>query len=489
MPINRRLGPGWLLVVAIALAVAVRIYVAANYGLTDDEAYYRLWALAPALSYLDHPPMTGWLIALGRAIAGDTALGVRLMQLIAFVAGTAALWRGTHLLFGGSVARTAVWITLAMPLLGVGGIIITPDGPSVLSTVLVYWTLAELVRSEDGRWWLAVGAVAGLGLLSKYTNLFLGAGIVAFLLLVPSQRRWFRSGWLWAGGVIAMLMAMPVLIWNAQHGWASFAKQFGRVTDGDAIGVKYVAELLGGFMALASPGIAVLVAIGVCVLTRNAGRRVAAALTIALLSPPILYFAAHAMHDRVQANWLAPLYPLLAVAAAFALHTTLPAKRRSLVGVSAVAVGLIMTGLLYAHALHPLDNGTLRKDPTRQGHGWFVLAQEVERLRVSSGADWIATTSYATTGQLAFALRETTPVIQLDERLRYVHLPAPSPPLLQQPALYVELARRADTALLRQRFEHVHRLSELTRWVGGHPADSYVVYLVRAPFAEVLSRP
>jgi 4-amino-4-deoxy-L-arabinose transferase-like glycosyltransferase len=66
-----------LLAAIIALALA-RAVLAASIGLSDDETYYRLWPLAPALSYLDHPPMVAWMIAAGRWIAGDTPLGIRL---------------------------------------------------------------------------------------------------------------------------------------------------------------------------------------------------------------------------------------------------------------------------------------------------------------------------------------------------------------------------------------------------------------------------
>lgn len=479
---------GSAVVIAVFATLAARAYVAAHYGLTDDEAYYRLWALSPALSYLDHPPMVGWWIAAGRFLAGDTALGVRLMQLLAFVAGTAAIWRGTQVLFGDAVAATAVWMSLAMPLLGAGGIVITPDGPSVLSAALVYWALAELVRSNDGRWWLAVGAFAGLGLLSKYTNLFLGAGIVAFLLIAPGQRRWFGRWELWAGGAIAVLMASPVAVWNAQHEWASFAKQFGRVADGSGLTGKYLLEMFGAFVALASPGIAVLAAAGIWSIVREARTRVETVLLNALIWPPLIYFITHAMHDRVQANWLAPLYPALAVASALAVHSFVAQRWRAAVGGTAVGIGLLMTGLLYVHALHPLDGGALRKDPTRQGHGWTDLASDVEKRRVASGASWVATSSYATTGQLAFALKDRSPVIQLNERLRYVHLPEPSPELLKEPALYVELERRANVAMLRQRFAQVQQLPDLVRAGGGYAIDRYSVYLVGGAKGEVLSR-
>jgi 4-amino-4-deoxy-L-arabinose transferase-like glycosyltransferase len=126
-----------LIGVALALC-AVRLAMAAYTGLVDDEAYYRIWSLAPALSYYDHPPMVAWIIGAGRAIAGDTTLGVRLLAPFSHLLGAALLWRTAWLLYGAVAARRTVWIMLAMPLLAVGGIIVTPDLPSVLFSGLVF---------------------------------------------------------------------------------------------------------------------------------------------------------------------------------------------------------------------------------------------------------------------------------------------------------------------------------------------------------------
>lgn len=479
-----------LLVGAILVLLLVRAFVAANIGLSDDEAYYRLWALAPALSYLDHPPMVGWLIALGRGITGDTEFGVRLPALIAFMIGSIAIWRACHLLFGAEVAATAVLLTLAMPLLGAGGIIITPDGPSVLFWGLAFWALAELQHSRRPHWWLAVGLFAGLGLISKYTNLFLGAGIVIWLLAVPGERRWLASWQLWAGGVVALLCTVPVVYWNAVNGWVSFSKQFGRAARGHELTAAYVLEMVGGFVGLASPIIAGLAAIGFYQLVRRALARRASAdvLLVSMILPSLAYFLVHALHARVQANWLAPLYPMLAICAAVVLHGFVPSTRRLLAG-PAAGLGLLMTGLLYLHALQPIDGGLARKDPTDQLRGWQDFGHDVDAMRVAHGAQWVATSSYATTAQLAFALKTTAPVFQLNDRIRYRHLPSPPLSLSAAPAIYVELERRQAPELLARKYRSVQRLGTLVRRDHGETLASYATYLVADPIGDVFSPP
>lgn len=476
------LGP-LLIAVVVGLAL-VRLLVAALAPLTDDEAYYRLWALAPAMSYLDHPPMVGWMIAAGRAITGDTALGVRLLAVLASLAGPLVLWRAATLLFGPDVARRTVWIALAMPLMAVGGVIITPDTPSVLFWGLAAWATAELHVSRDANWWLAVGLFAGLGLLSKYTNLFVGAGILLWLALIPANRAWFRSWQLYAGGVLACLLALPVVAWNVEHEWVSFAKQFGRVGRGQGFTPVYLAELVGGFLGLMSPIIAGLAAFGLVRIVRSAvaDKDQSSALIAAGMLPFLAYALVHALHDRVQPNWTAPLYPSFAICAAIALghlETQTSASRVfGRLGFSAVALGFLLSGLLYVHAVRPLVQLAGTRDPSSQMRGWREFAAEVDRQRLASGACWIATSSYATTAQLAFALRDKALVVQLDERVRYLHLPPINEKVLSCPAIYVELQRRSAPELLAERFAHVTPLGSIVRAQGGTPIAPYAVYAV-----------
>jgi len=473
-----------LLAVALSLTV-LRFYVAGRTGLVDDEAYYRIWSLAPALSYLDHPPMVAWVIGLGRTLAGDTAFGVRFLAPLSLLAGAVVLWRTAALFYGPEFARRSVYILLAMPLLAVGGIIVTPDLPSVLFGGLVLWALAELDRSKNANWWLAVGVFAGLGLISKYTNLFLGATIVLWLIAVPENRRWWRAPQLWIGGLIAALITSPVVIWNAQHGWASFAKQFGRVAESHgSVPGAFTAEFVFVFLVLMSPIIGVLAIAGLVHVTRTAisTRRSGDVLLAAAILPMLAYFLVHSLHDRVQGNWPSPLYPPLAICAAIGLETLVAESRRKAVFRAALGLGFLMTGFIYWHAVSPLME--VRKDPTEQLRGWPALSDAIDAKRREAGAAWVATSSYATTGQLFMGLKGRSEVAQLDQRIRYIFLPPLPDELLKQPALYVELERRVDLPLLQEKFRKIVPLGDLKRANGSAGGATYKVFLVADPPAR-----
>src|SRR5947207_1361461 len=94
---------------------------------------------------------------------------------------------------------------------------------STVSVDILLWSiglllLARLLRTGDRRLWLALGVVAGIGLLNKNTMAFWGIGVIGGLLLTP-ERRLLRSRWLVAGGAVAALMMVPYVLWEIDWDW------------------------------------------------------------------------------------------------------------------------------------------------------------------------------------------------------------------------------------------------------------------------------
>jgi hypothetical protein len=482
------LRPASLALLVLALTV-VKLVVAANSGLAEDEAYYRLWGLNPSAGYYDHPPMVGWWVAAGLWIVGDTPLGIRLLPVFSALVGSAALWRTGFLLFGARVAGWAVLFFNASLLIGIGSLLATPDAPSVFFWGLTIWALAELQAGRNANWWLAVGLFAGLGLASKYSVLFLGAGIVLWLALVPDARRWWANWQLWAGGLLACLIVAPMVLWNADHEWASFIKQFGRAVP-EGWSTKYIFEFLGAVIGLLNPLVAVLAALGLARAVRGARRGEAAlGLLIWTCVPFFVYLLLHSLHSRVQGNWPAPLFPALALLAAIVAADPPAAFRRgfALLAKAAVALGIGVSLIVYVHAVFPLTGDLARKDPTFQTRGWPEVRDEVKALAEDEGAAWIATYGYGLNAQLAFNFSGILPVEQLTERIRYVMQPDLDAATLARPALFVVEARRdPGEAVLGERFAEVTRVAVLTRRVKGVALEDLVVYRVAAPRGDPL---
>jgi 4-amino-4-deoxy-L-arabinose transferase-like glycosyltransferase len=474
------------LVLLVGLLTIQRFFTAADAHFVEDEAYYRLWGLFPALSYYDHPPMIGWWIAAGQALFGDTILAVRALVVASGLLGSLALWRTATLLFDRQVAAWAVLFLNASLLIGIGGMLATPDAPSVLFWGLSLWALAELSVSKNANWWLVVGLMAGLGLLSKYSVLFLGAGIVLWLLWVPEARRWWASWQLWAGGLIALACFAPVLYWNHLHDWVSFSKQFGRA-GGGGLTARYIFEFLGGLIGLLNPLIAILAVPGAVHLAKRLNARDNAASLVLLTTLPFLFYLFyHSLHARVQANWPAPLFPAFALMAAVFVAGLQPDRRVwRLLAVAGVVAGFFLALLVQLHAVRPVTGDLARKDPTFQMRGWPEVGRELRMIADREGAVFVATTSYGLNGQLAFLLKDDVPVIQLTERIRYIMAGEPDLSLFDKPGLYVAEKRRDRADDLDAAFARVAPVAELTRTVKGVPLETLVVYKVEGRIGPV----
>ncbi|TBW37220.1 glycosyltransferase family 39 protein [Siculibacillus lacustris] len=474
------------LIAALLMLTAVRLVFAAVAGSTDDEAYYRLWSTTLQAGYYDHAPMVAWVIRAGRVIAGDGTLGMRLFAPSSTLVGSLLLWRTVALAEGPTIATRAVLWFNATILIGAGSVLITPDTPSVFFWGVTLWALAELAASREPGWWLVVGAAAGLGLASKYSVLFLGLGMLVWLAGVRSERRWFGSWQLWAGGALALALFAPVIAWNAAHEWMSFAKQFGRTVP-HGLRPEKLFEFLGVQMLLIGLPMVPFVGLG----SRRAYRAWRAgealrALPLATSLPFLAYLLFHSLHGGIEGNWPAPLYAAGAWMAAAAVGELGPAQLRLRKLAAAVApIGFGLGALLYVHASLPILVLSPERDPTAQMRGWDAFAAAVDARARAVGAAWIAVPTYATVGQFALRLGPER-VLQLGERARWTYLPPPDPALVAQPALYVARVRRDPIDAYRDRFRSVENLGTIDRVAGGRVVDTYALWRLADPIGAPL---
>src|SRR4051812_35636639 len=256
----------WLTIIVL---VALRLVAAALTPITFDEAYYWMWSKHLAGGYYDHPPLVAVVIRLGTLIAGDTELGVRLVSILLALPMSWAIYQAAAILFGSRRVAASSAILLNITLMAaVGTMIVTPDAPLLVASSLLLFSLAKVLQTGRGVWWLGVGAAAGCALLSKYTALFFGPAILIWLVAIPKLRHWLISPWLYLGGLVAALLFAPVMFWNAEHGWVSFIKQMGRARIED-FRPAYIAELIPTQIAFATPSVWILGAMGLYALSRQ----------------------------------------------------------------------------------------------------------------------------------------------------------------------------------------------------------------------------
>jgi hypothetical protein len=193
-----------------------------QYGFHRDELASLDDARHLAWGYVAYPPMIAFVGRFGLDVFGPSVWGVRLLSAItqAIVLVLAGLMAGE---MGGNrfAQGLAALATAVTPVaLGSGAIMqyITFD---YLWWVLAAYCVTRLLRTGEARWWVAIGAAIGLGMMTKYTMGFLALGIVTGVVLTDA-RRYLASRWLWLGVLVSVLIVVPNIVWQAEHHWITF---------------------------------------------------------------------------------------------------------------------------------------------------------------------------------------------------------------------------------------------------------------------------
>ncbi|HBF30306.1 glycosyltransferase family 39 protein [Rhizobium sp.] len=475
-----------VLCAGLMVLTAFRIWTANSIGLHPDEAYYWLWSTQPSAGYYDHPPMVAWWIWLSGTLLDHTLVGVRAMAIASTMISSILVFH-TMLELGADRAlacRAALWFN-AMLLVGFTAFVATPDDPSIMFWVSTTWVLARLRRTAHQPLWLVVGLLAGLGCVSKYTNFFLGPGILLWLAMDKRARQQTSVLWLSAGGAIALMVFSPVLIWNSNHHWVSFFKQFGRIEDG-SFTLRYVPDFALGQFGLINPAICVFLVLGLARVCKH--RELSADRFLPFLSAPLLlYMAAHSMHDRVQANWLSPLFPAFAMIGAFEAMRWRHSPSVHRMGKAVLPVGLGLPGLLLGYVALSGGEGLPFASPLDPLLGWAPLASQIEKIRQDHAAMWIGTADYGVTGELAFYAADPSIVQEVVDRERYTfRLPAPF--LADQPGLLVLRSRDRSMANLSACFSSIADLGQITRDSHGRVIERYDVFKVSAAAPDIVEK-
>ena len=426
---------GRLAVAVIALATFVRLALAAVLPVGVDEAYSIGIARQFSLSYFDHPPLHLWLVGLWAKLWGSEDL---LLLRLPFVAlGALSSWLIYALgnrLFG---AVAGLWSTVIFNLAPVFGLahlgLIFPDGPLLAAALATALLTARIVLVPgDGQrlgLWALTGLMAGLALLSKYHGVLLVLGILLFLATTREGRRWLLKPGPWLAAAIALACFVPVLVWNAQNDWASFAFQAGRGRVGSGGGLRPfgpVESLLSQAVYLL-PWIAVPLGTFLVrgILSGASNPRRWLLVCLALL--PILIFTGLTLSGRGLPHWQMPGWlfaiPLLGEGLANAGRIT----RRIAIGVvviTALALGALATVVTMQARWGSFDQQTLQlfggTDPTDALLSWDAVRPELARRGLPADErTFIGTFNWVRAGELNALLGKQIPVLCLCSDARH----------------------------------------------------------------------
>lgn len=437
----------WGLGIAMVIAVlALKLAIAATLNLRSDEAYVWTWSEESALSFLDHPPMIAWFARLGTTLFGQNLLGVRLPTIMALLASELLLADIVRRRTGSLVAALAVVLMMeASVYFGVTGMSLEPSAPMILFLSLMFWGLCRLEETDDGRWWLLVGLAGGLALLSKYIALLFVPAVLIFVLAPKANRKWVLTAWPWLAVLLAIVAFSPVLIWNAQHDWASFRFQGVRVTEARQFSLGLFASFLTVNLVAIGPILAPVAIVGAVIAGWRALRRGdGTVLALAAGFVTILaYLAVRSFTLTINTTWPVAMWPFGIAAMATLLAAPVARWWRRL-AVAGVLTSLLLSAVFNYHLLanpNPIGGAN---DPVGRDDGYDALAASVRAEAKATGAQWIAASDRRTAAQLRWFLGAEFPVVQLNERSRFMDFAVPD--VAGKPGLYVHIkGKRIET--------------------------------------------
>lgn len=331
----------WLLA-AGAGSLALRLWLSLAFPVTGDEAFFYWWGVFPDWGYYDHPPMVGWLIALMRALLGDTLWAIRLPAVLLPLALGAVLgwaikpWAGAR----------AGWAVLFFWLAPINwlNMLVTTDTP------LIFWSMlsvAMLLRAEmrprvdaaAAALYALAGVFIGCAFLSKYFSVVLGLSYLVYFGLFRRDR--------WRGLLILVLCALPGpainIAWNMDHGWSNIMFNVFNRNEDEFFEWRKPLTYLGMMGYLITPAALWMswrhrARLAELARAQGVDGLPARRLLVCLVLVPLAFFALLSFKKVVGLHWVLSFYPfgfsLLALA--------LPAER-----LKACAVGLALFAALH----------------------------------------------------------------------------------------------------------------------------------------------
>jgi dolichol-phosphate mannosyltransferase len=393
----------------------LRLIYCAQIELLPTETYYWNYSRHLDFGYLDHPPMVALLIRTGTAVFGNTEFGVRISALCLSLVTAFFVYRLTRNVFGEPSAWLAALLTQTLPFFFfTSGMTMTPDAPLTAAWAASLYYLERALIAKHARAWWGAGLCFGLGMLSKYTIGLLGVAVCIFMVLDGQSRKWWRRPEPYAAAFIALAVFSPVIMWNAEHEWASFAFQSTR-----RLAEKHQFALhlfIASALVLVTPtGIAAAAALlrrraPFCATDDATARLRAWRFLQTCVGVPLAAFAAFSLFHEMNLDWPGPAWIAAVPVMAFGMVQVgdsgagrLPALVRAAWLPTLLAL-LLFDGLRFQYFTVGIPGLGYGQVPESVPVGWRELGRQIHDIKEHAGGDplIVGMDQYFLASELAF---------------------------------------------------------------------------------------
>lgn len=470
----------------LLVVISIRIISIFIMGPMPQDAYYFFYAQHPSLSYFDHPPAIAYLLWLFTTVFGHHVIAIKLAVTSLTILTCLSVYQLALKFLGEKERIKAIVLFLSSLMVSILSLISTPDTPLLFFWALSLLALYEAIFKERKLFWLLAGFLMGLAFDSKYTAVFLPAGMILFLLFSAKHRKYLFTIWPWLSGFLMILTSAPVIIWNVNNHFASFAFQGSqRMHDAAAFSIKptLFLGLIGHQLALLIPVFFITVILSVYQLIKKYAINLKQMpdkhiFLLCFFLPLFLTFLCLSPIYWVKINWMMPAYITGTLLAA----TLINGKwlRIQLYLSAVVHLALLVEVLFYPFPIKSDDTWV----------GWADLSKQVFEVKARQKADFIfSADNYKTSAALNLYTKNLVygqNVIGLNA-LQFDFIGTNLTLLAGKDAIYVDSDRDfkdskinpVPPTLVLPFFKSVTQLKPILIYFMGRPVRKFYIYLCK----------
>ncbi len=391
----------------------LRLSLAPFVGLGVDEAHYVLYALNLDLSYFDHPPLVGWIQYIFTSIFGTNEFGARVAAILIGFATSLFVYKLIYdINQNKNEAFIAVLVLHASFLFNALFLMLMPDTLLFLLILPTIFAVIKLEKESSLGNWILLGTLLGLAGLAKYTAVLFIAPIILYF-IIKKRYELFYTPKIIPAIFMALIIISPVIIWNIQNDWSSFAYQSEHVVGANAIKWSAFFSSIAAQFAAYNPFLFPLAFYGLYKALRSKNDTLFLTALFGLVF--ILFFSYASLHKTALPHWSALFYLLfIPIGSNYALQLGTKMKKYLKF---AIIFGLLLSSIAYAELGFKFLPFPDYQSPHRDIYGWDMIMEKANEQIANTPSSALAVTNWTLASRAMYYNRDyNSSVFLIDDR-------------------------------------------------------------------------